>query len=236
MIAYTRIRETALLLLTLSLISTAACSPDKPGEQAAPGQAARPHGEPAGETAGAEAGPVVPQGTGEADGAAGRTMEKDPQSRMDEAVPPGVQLPDPSTRRDAPDFTLQDLSGRDVRLSDFRGKVVLLNFWATWCPPCRMEIPDFIRLQRDYQDKGLEIVGVSMDREGARIVAPFARQYGINYTMLVDGTPVAGRYGGITGVPTTFILDRQGRIVTMLQGYNPMAVWVALVEAVIAEG
>ncbi len=153
-----------------------------------------------------------------------------------QAAQPGIQLPDPSTRRPAPDFTLQDVEGRDVRLADYRGKVVLLKFWATWCAPCRMEVPDFINLQRDYSDRGVEVIAISMDREGARVVAPFVKQHGINYRVLVDGTSVVNRLGGIPGVPTTFLLDRQGRVVGSLSGYNPPDVWKALAEAALAEG
>lgn len=118
----------------------------------------------------------------------------------------------------APAFALPDLEGNTVRNTDFQGKVVLLNFWATWCPPCRDEVPDFVRLQSKYRDQGLEIVGLSLDHGGARDVRPFADEYDVNYTMLIASQETAENYGGILGVPTTFVLDREGTIVKRFVG------------------
>lgn len=115
-------------------------------------------------------------------------------------------------RRPAPDFELQDHHGKPVRLSDFRGKVVLLNFWATWCAPCRIEIPWFIELQRKYKDKGLVIVGVSMDEEGWSVVRPYIEEMEINYPVVIGDDMVAEQYGGVAALPTTFLIDRQGKI------------------------
>ena len=112
----------------------------------------------------------------------------------------------------APAWTLKDLDGHTVRLADFRGKVVILNFWATWCPYCRQEIPGFAALQEKYGPKGLVIVGVAMD-EQPKLVAPFARKTGINYPV-VYGTPlVALAYGGVPTLPTTFLIRQDGKIV-----------------------
>jgi len=121
----------------------------------------------------------------------------------------------------APDFVLTDLSGKQVRLSDFKGKVVILDFWATWCGPCRMEIPHFVRLQSKYRAQGLSIVGLSLDDDGARSVRPFAEEHDINYTMLLANKEIANLYGGVVGIPTTFVLDRQGRIVKKFIGVMP---------------
>jgi peroxiredoxin len=140
-----------------------------------------------------------------------------------------------SSRSPAPDFLLKDLSGKEVKLSSFRGKVVIVDFWATWCPPCREEIPGFVDLQRQYKDQGLEIVGISVDQGGAGVVGPFAQQNRINYTMLVDGMGVTGLFGGIQGVPTTFVLDRQGRIVKRFTGLVDRAVFEDLVKQLLAE-
>jgi peroxiredoxin len=118
----------------------------------------------------------------------------------------------------APAFALPDLEGNTVRNTDFQGKVVLLNFWATWCPPCRDEVPDFVRLQSKYRDQGLAIVGLSLDQGGARDVRPFVDEYDVNYTMLLAGEKTADEYGGILGVPTTFVLDRNGTIVKRFVG------------------
>jgi thiol-disulfide isomerase/thioredoxin len=97
--------------------------------------------------------------------------------------------------------------------------VVILDFWATWCGPCREEIPDFVRLQDKYRAQGLEIVGLSLDDDGEKAVRPFAEKHGVNYTMLLAaGTNTADRFGGVIGIPTTFVLDRQGRIVKKFIG------------------
>ena len=123
-----------------------------------------------------------------------------------------------STLQTAPDFGLKDLSGRTVRLSDLRGKVVVLNFWATWCPPCRHEIPWFIDLQKKYGPKGLQVVGVSMDSASPADVAEFAKRMGINYTVAMGDSQVAARYGGVRVLPTTFYIGRDGRIIRSVPG------------------
>ncbi len=123
----------------------------------------------------------------------------------------------------APAFSLPDLKGREVPLSDFRGKVVVLDFWATWCPPCRREIPDFVELQREYGPQGLQIVGIALD-EPEKVEA-FARQNGMDYPVLMGSDEVAVLYGGIDGIPTTFLIDRQGKIVSRFEGFRPKSVF-----------
>jgi len=118
----------------------------------------------------------------------------------------------------APDFALQDLNGHTVHLSDYRGKAVVLNFWATWCPPCRMEIPWFIDLQNQYGAQGLQVVGVSLDEGGRDVVEKFAEQRGINYPVLQGGPSVANEYGGVDALPTTFYIGRDGRVVASVAG------------------
>jgi peroxiredoxin len=125
----------------------------------------------------------------------------------------------------APDFTLNDLNGRPFSFSETRGKVVILDFWATWCPPCREEIPHFVALYRDYRGKGLEIVGVSLDQGGANAVKPFVKANGINYPVVIGNRKVTADYGGIRGIPTTFIIDRKGRIAEKFVGYRDKAVF-----------
>lgn len=116
-------------------------------------------------------------------------------------------------RNKAPGFTLKDLSGNAVKLSDFEGNVVLLNFWATWCGPCRVEIPEFIRLREQYHTRGFEIIGISLDDEDAREgVAAFARRLNINYPIVIGTAETVEAYGPMNAIPTTLILDRQGRI------------------------
>ena len=113
----------------------------------------------------------------------------------------------------APDWQLKDVAGQTVRLSDFKGKVILLDFWATWCPPCRAEIPGFVNLQKKYGPQGLVVIGISLDEGGTKVVTDFMRQAGINYRVVLGDAKVAFLYGGIETIPTTFIIDRAGRVV-----------------------
>ena len=115
-------------------------------------------------------------------------------------------------RKPAPDFTLKDASGNSVKLSDYRGKVVLLNFWATWCGPCALEIPWFVEFQQQLKSRGLEVVGVSMDEEGWSAIKPFIAEHKVNYRVLLGNDSVSQLYGGVDSLPTTFIIDRDGRI------------------------
>ena len=115
-------------------------------------------------------------------------------------------------RQTAPDFTLKDATGKTVRLSDYRGKVVLLNFWATWCGPCKIEIPWFMEFEQKHKDQGFAVLGVSMDDDGWDAVKPFLERQRINYRVVM-GTPEIGElYGGVESLPTTFLIDREGRI------------------------
>jgi peroxiredoxin len=115
-------------------------------------------------------------------------------------------------RKKAPNFSLKDSDGRTVKLTDYEGKVVLLNFWATWCGPCKVEIPWFIQFERKYKGDGFAVVGVSMDEDGWDAVKPFVADEGINYRVLLGNDTVANLYGGVDSLPTTFLIDRQGRI------------------------
>ncbi len=132
--------------------------------------------------------------------------------------------------RVAPDWQLKDLDGKAVKLSDFKGKVVILNFWATWCPPCRREIPDFVALQKQYADKGLVIVGVWMDEGGAEVVKPFVKKMGINYPVIMGDQKTAAAYGGIQVVPTTFIIDKTGKIAAQHEGGADRATFEAEIK------
>ena len=119
----------------------------------------------------------------------------------------------------APDFQLRDLDGNTVRLAGLRGKAVLLNFWATWCPPCKIEMPWFVDLQRQYGPQGLQIVGVAMDEGNAHdAVAKFAKEMGLNYAVLLGNDKVADQYGGVDSLPTTYYIGRDGRIVSRVFG------------------
>lgn len=114
----------------------------------------------------------------------------------------------------APNFSLRDADGKSVQLSDYRGKVVLLNFWATWCGPCRIEIPWFVDFERQYKDRGFAVIGVSMDEEGWSAIKPFTSEVGVNYRILLGDSSIAEKYGGVDSLPTTFLIDREGRIVS----------------------
>ncbi len=121
-------------------------------------------------------------------------------------------------RQPAPNFSLQDSQGRTVRLADYKGKVILLDFWATWCGPCKIEIPWFIEFQRQYKDRGFSVIGVSMDEGGWEVVRPFVDEMRMNYPVLIGNDDTTSAYGGVDVLPTTFIIDKQGRIVATHMG------------------
>ena len=118
----------------------------------------------------------------------------------------------------APDFELKSLEGKTVRLSDYKGKAVLLNFWATWCGPCKIEMPWFVELQKQYAAQGLEVLGVAMDDSGEETIAKFAREMGVNYPILVGKEAVGEAYGVVQFLPTTIYINRQGRVVERVFG------------------
>ncbi|WP_456407797.1 redoxin domain-containing protein [Caldithrix abyssi] len=134
---------------------------------------------------------------------------------------------------EAPAFTLNDLNGNEVSLSDFKGKVVFVNFWATWCPPCRKEIPAFIELIDQYGDDGFVILGVAVDpREFQNVdkVKPFAKEMGINYPVVYDTKGVSQLYGGIRSIPTTFVINREGKVVGRIVGSRPKDVFEGIIK------
>jgi peroxiredoxin len=113
----------------------------------------------------------------------------------------------------APDFALQDVDGRAVRLSNFRGKVVFLNVWTTWCPPCRTEMPAMEALYQRLRDRDFVMLAVSADAEGRKVVAPFVQELGLTFPVLLDPDGQVPRRYRVTGYPETFIIDRNGRVV-----------------------
>jgi peroxiredoxin len=119
---------------------------------------------------------------------------------------------------EAPDFTFPDLNGKEVSLADHRGKVVLVNVWATWCPPCRQEMPSMQRLYEKFKGENFEILAVSIDSEGRKAVAPFMRKMNLTFTALLDPGETIRPLYGITGVPESFIIDKQGIVVEKIIG------------------
>jgi peroxiredoxin len=129
-----------------------------------------------------------------------------------------AEVKPPKDRKAAPIFTLKDSSGADLRLSEYKGKVVLLNFWATWCGPCKVEMPWFVEFEQTYKDRGFGVIGVSMDEEGWDVVKPYLATKHINYRVVVGTEQLSKSYDGVESLPTTFLIDRDGRIASVHTG------------------
>lgn len=137
-------------------------------------------------------------------------------------------------RKKAPEFALKDVDGKVVRLSDYKGKVVLLNFWATWCGPCKVEIPWFIEFEKMNKDQGFAVLGVAMDEEGWEVVKPYINDKSVNYRVVVGDDSTATLYGGVDSLPTTFLLDRDGKIATVHVGLVSKAEYAKDIAALLA--
>lgn len=138
-----------------------------------------------------------------------------------------TQAANPATLLAAPDVTLMDIQGKDISLSQYKGKVVLVNFWATWCDPCRVEIPWLIEMQQKYSAKGFTVLGIAMDEEGAKVVTPFVNkerfdvngtQSQMNYPIVIGDDAAADKFGGLLGYPTSVLVNRDGKIVKRVTG------------------
>jgi cytochrome c biogenesis protein CcmG/thiol:disulfide interchange protein DsbE len=134
------------------------------------------------------------------------TMVADEQSKGEKKENPQEE----SKKYEAPDFTLKNIEGEAVTLSDYKGKIVFINFWATWCGPCRHEVPAFVELQDEFGTDNLVILGISLDQGDLSVVPKFVEEYNINYEVLYGDANVVGKYGGIRSIPTTFVVDREG--------------------------
>ena len=139
----------------------------------------------------------------------------------------GCKTGEGSLRPPAQDFSLQDLNNRTVTFSDYRGKAVILNFFATWCPPCRSEIPYFIELLDEYAGKGLAVIGISLDQGGPDKLRDFVKDMGIDYPILMNDGVVDKQFGPINSIPVTFIIDKDGNIINQIVGSRPKAVFEA---------
>jgi len=148
---------------------------------------------------------------------------------------PTAQYIRPEDRKAAPDFTLNDASGKPVTLSALRGKVVLLNFWATWCGPCQIEIPWFVEMAQANRDAGLEVVGVSMDDDGWQSVRPYIQSRKVSYTVLSGNQDIARLFNGVQSLPATFIIDRSGRIAAVHVGLCSKSEYESDIAAVMRE-
>jgi len=152
-----------------------------------------------------------------------------------EAPPP--ELPEPQKGSVAPDFSLKSLpDGKTVTLSSLRGKAVLVNFWATWCEPCKIEMPSLVDLQKKYGPQGLQIVGVAMDDADDKEISTFAHKMGVNYMVLRGTEKVGDLYGGIDRLPMTYYLDRSGKVVDETMGMAGEATFEDAIKRALAQG
>ncbi len=154
--------------------------------------------------------------------AADQQQPAGPQSKA-EPTPSPLPTPEPTPEppkkgEAAPDFTLADLQGHKVQLSSLKGKAVLLNFWATWCDPCKIEMPWLVDLQKKYGPQGLRIIGVAMDDASDKEIAAFARKMGVNYMILKGTEKIGDIYGGIDRLPLTYYIDRSGKVTDVIEG------------------
>jgi cytochrome c biogenesis protein CcmG/thiol:disulfide interchange protein DsbE len=144
----------------------------------------------------------------------------------------GSSAAGPSPNGSAPDFTRADLSGKPIHLGDYRGKVVLLNFWATWCAPCLAEIPTFVHWQEQYGASGLQVLGVSMD-DDAKPVKRFLQKQALAYPVVMGDVPLGQLYGGVLGLPLTYLIDLQGQIVGRYQGETNLTAIESQIKALL---
>lgn len=157
----------------------------------------------------------------------GATFYADKVTRIKTKVPGGYVAKADPIGTPAPEVTFKDLDGKDVQLSEYKGKVVLVNFWATWCEPCQVEIPWLIEMQQKYSSKGFTILGVDVDDEGNNVVSAYTakerfnvngEKLPMNYPILRGNDAVADKFGGLLGYPTSFLISRDGKVVKKVQG------------------
>jgi peroxiredoxin len=140
-----------------------------------------------------------------------------------------------NARKVAPDFVLTDEKGATVELSQYKGRVVLLDFWATWCHGCKTEIPWYMEFENKYKDRGLAVIGVSLDSDGWKSVKPFVAEEKMNYPVVIGNDGLAGRYD-VTNMPVTLLIDRNGKIAESHTGVVDKAAWEQEIQQLLAEG
>lgn len=133
----------------------------------------------------------------------------------------------------APSWVLRDVEGNEVKAGDFKGKVVVIDFWATWCPPCRKEIPDYIAWQKKYAERGLVILGFSLDEAPAAEVKAFGEKMKVNYPLFMADAPTVEAFGGIEALPTSFVIDREGNIRLRKVGLMDPEAYEKLIESLL---
>jgi peroxiredoxin len=161
--------------------------------------------------------PFMSNGGGAATASSGAAQA---DAKVDSAIAAGVCN---AKKKPAPlDFTLKDMHGKEVKLADFKGKVIMLNFWATWCGPCQYEIPMFVQLQEQYRQQGVVFLGVSVDDDAGEALQQFADAKHMNYPVLIGkDNEIQNAYGPLFGIPTTMLISRDGTICTRYAGARP---------------
>jgi thiol-disulfide isomerase/thioredoxin len=138
-----------------------------------------------------------------------------------------IKISDAKTAEPEPDLTLKDLDGKDISLAQYKGKVVLVNFWATWCDPCRVEIPWLIEMQQKYSARGFTVLGIAMDEDGREVVAPYVQHHrfdvngaksAMNYPIVIGNEAAADKFGGLFGYPTSVLISRDGKQIKRITG------------------
>ena len=160
-----------------------------------------------------------------------------PGDAKQDADAPPPEFPEPQKGSVAPDFALKSVpDGKEIRLSSLRGKAVLVNFWATWCEPCKIEMPSLVDMQKKYGPQGLQIVGVAMDDAEDKEISAFAHKMGVNYMVLRGTENVGELYGGVDRLPMTYYLDRSGKVVDETMGMAGEATFEDAIKRALAQG
>lgn len=147
-----------------------------------------------------------------------------------------TEISSPNDGKKAPDFTLLTPDGKEVKLSDYAGKVILLDFWATWCPPCVKSVPDLIAIHKEFEGEAV-VIGVSLDKETntANEVAPFLEKFAVNYPVVMGDKAIANAYGGVEAIPTMFVIDQKGNIVNKHIGFSEKSKYVAEIKKLLGK-